>query len=230
MVDVGGKPIIWHIMQHYAKYGFTDFILALGYKAEVLRDYFLRFNSLNSDFTVDLSSGEVIWLGSKAPNWKVTLVDTGHDSLTGTRLKKLAPYLLQETFMLTYGDGLSDVNLQELAKFHESHGRQVTMTAVRPPARFGELEISNGQVKSFEEKPQLHAGWVNGGFFVIEPSFFSQLPESDVMLERGPLQSVASNGELMAFEHDGFWQCMDTKRDRDSLEAMWASGNAPWAP
>lgn len=228
MVQIGGKPIIWHIMQHYAKFGFNDFVIALGYRAQDIREYFLKFNSLNSDFTVDLSSGEVNWLGSSSPEWKVTLVDTGLESLTGTRLKMLTPHL-NNRFMLTYGDGLSDVDLKKLIYFHESHGKQVTMTAVRPPARFGELEISQGQVHSFDEKPQLQSGWVNGGFFVIEPDFLRQIPDSNVMLERGPLQSAASRGELMAFEHEGFWQCMDNKRDKESLDSLWASGQAPWA-
>jgi glucose-1-phosphate cytidylyltransferase len=228
MVQIGGKPIIWHIMQYYAKFGFNDFVIALGYRAQDIREYFLKFNSLNSDFTVDLASGEVNWLGSSSPEWKVTLVDTGLESLTGTRLKMLTPHLNNSRLMLTYGDGLSDVDLKKLISFHESHGKQVTMTAVRPPARFGELEISQGQVHSFDEKPQLQSGWINGGFFVIEPDFLGQIPDSNVMLERGPLQSAASRGELMAFEHEGFWQCMDSKRDKETLQALWDSGEAPW--
>jgi glucose-1-phosphate cytidylyltransferase len=227
MVQIGGKPIIWHIMQHYARFGFKDFVIALGYRAQDIREYFLKFNSLNSDFTVDLSSGEISRLGSSSPDWKVTLVDTGLESLTGTRLKMLTPYLNNSRFMLTYGDGLSDVDLKKLISFHESHGKQVTMTAVRPAARFGELEISQGRVLSFDEKPQLQTGWVNGGFFVIEPDFLLQIPGDNVMLERGPLQGVASRGELMAFEHEGFWQCMDTKRDHELLESLWTQG-APW--
>jgi glucose-1-phosphate cytidylyltransferase len=228
MVTVGGKPIIWHIMQHYAKFGHTDFVVALGYKAEVIREYFLNFNSLNSDFTVDLATGSVQWIGSSAPNWKVTLVDTGLESLTGTRLRRLAPILGHERFMLTYGDGVSNVDIHELLKFHEGHGRKVTMTAVRPAARFGELEISAGGVKSFQEKPQLHSGWINGGFFVMEPSFFDFIPENNVMLEREPFNNATADQELMAFEHLGFWQCMDTKRDADNLQALWDSGVPPW--
>ena len=228
MVQVGGRPIIWHIMQHYAKFGHTEFVIALGYKAEVIRDYFLNFNSLNSDFTVNLADGSIEWINSSAPNWKVTLVDTGLDSLTGTRLKKLAPHLEGNRFMLTYGDGVANVDIEELLSFHNKHGRQVTMTAVRPSARFGELDINAGQVKSFEEKPQLHSGWINGGFFVMEPGFLNYIPDENVMLERSPFNNATADGELMAFEHQGFWQCMDTKRDMDGLQALWDSGIAPW--
>jgi glucose-1-phosphate cytidylyltransferase len=228
MVQIGGKPIIWHIMQHYAKFGHKEFVVALGYKAEVIREYFLQFNALNSDFTVDLSSGKVNWIGSVAPDWKVTLVDTGLDSLTGTRLKRLRPFLGEERFMLTYGDGVSNVNIDDLVTFHNEHGKLVTMTAVRPAARFGELEINSGSVKTFQEKPQLHSGWINGGFFVFEPGFLDAIPETNVMLERDPMQTVAKNHELMAFQHEGFWQCMDTKRDMETLSELWDSGNAPW--
>tara|TARA_B110000977_G_scaffold65173_1_gene88797 strand:+ start:1507 stop:2160 length:654 start_codon:yes stop_codon:yes gene_type:complete len=215
-------------MQHYAKFGHTEFVIALGYKAEVIRDYFLNFNSLNSDFTVDLADGSIEWINSSAPNWKVTLVDTGLDSLTGTRLKKLAPHLEGNRFMLTYGDGVANVDIEELLSFHNKHGRQVTMTAVRPSARFGELDINAGQVKSFEEKPQLHSGWINGGFFVMEPGFLNYIPDENVMLERSPFNNATADGELMAFEHQGFWQCMDTKRDMEGLQALWDSGIAPW--
>jgi len=215
-------------MKHYAKFGHTEFVIALGYKAEVIRDYFLNFNSLNSDFTVDLASGSVEWINSSAPNWKVTLVDTGLDSLTGTRLRKLAPHLQGGRFMLTYGDGVANVAIDELLSFHDKHGRQVTMTAVRPSARFGELDINAGQVKSFEEKPQLHSGWINGGFFVMEPDFLNYIPDENVMLERSPFNNATEDGELMAFEHRRFWQCMDTKRDMEGLQALWDSGIAPW--
>jgi glucose-1-phosphate cytidylyltransferase len=228
MVSIGGKPIIWHIMQHYSKFGYKEFVVALGYRAEVIREYFLNFNSLNSDFTVDLATGVVDWIGSRSPDWKVTLVDTGVESLTGTRLRMLAPHLKAGKFMLTYGDGLSNVDIHELNLYHQKHGRQVTMTAVRPPARFGELEISQGRVERFEEKSQLDSGWINGGFFVMEPEFIANLPDENIMLERGPLQDAAIRGDLMAFEHEGFWQCMDTKRDKETLEALWGSGVAPW--
>lgn len=229
MVTVGEKPIIWHIMNHYASFGHTDFILALGYKAEVIRDYFQSFRSLNSDFTINLESGQIEWLGSSSPNWNVTLIDTGIESLTGTRLRKLESLIGDERFMLTYGDGLSNVNIDDLVSFHENHGKQVTMTAVRPTARFGELSLSaSGEVESFEEKPQIHSGWINGGFFVFEPSFFSQIPAENVMLEREPLAGSVQKNELMAFEHSGFWQCMDTKRDLDNLRSLWESGEPPW--
>jgi glucose-1-phosphate cytidylyltransferase len=228
MVRIGGKPIIWHIMQHYANYGHKDFVIALGYKAEVIREYFLQFNALNSDFEVDLSTGNVKWLGTNAPDWKITLVDTGIDSLTGTRLKRLEKIISGERFMLTYGDGLSDVNLESLLAFHDSQNKLVTMTAVRPTARFGELNIEGTTVMRFDEKPQMHSGWINGGFFVIEPGFLGSIQDENVMLERGPLQSAAMDGELIAYKHEGFWQCMDNKRDLDTLNAMWESGSAPW--
>jgi glucose-1-phosphate cytidylyltransferase len=229
MVRIGGKPIIWHIMNHYAKYGFNDFVVALGYKAEVIREYFFNFNSLNSDFTVDLATGSVSWINSTAPDWKVTLVDTGVETLTGTRIKKLKNVIGENRFMLTYGDGVADVDIQSLLDFHVGHGKLASMTAVRPVARFGELEIENGLVTSFEEKPQLHGGWINGGFFVFEPAFFDLIPENNVMLEREPLNDATASGQVMAFQHEGFWQCMDTKRDMDNLQAFWDSGKAPWA-
>ena len=229
MVPIGGKPVIWHIMNHYAKFGHTEFVIALGYKAEVIRDYFLNFRSLNSDFTVSLSTGDVEWRDSSAPDWKVTLVDTGLESLTGTRLRKLKSVLGNEPFLLTYGDGLADMDIESVVDFHKRHGRLVTMTAVRPAARFGELGLADDVVESFEEKPQLHAGWINGGFFVLEPGFFDMIPEKDVMLEREPLATATANQQLMAFKHEGFWQCMDTKRDMEHLQSLWDSGDAPWA-
>jgi len=228
MVPIGGKPIIWHIMNHYAKFGHTDFVIALGYKSEVIKNYFLEFNSVNSDFKVNLESGKIEWLDVQAPNWNVTLVDTGEETLTGTRLKMLAPYLGKESFMLTYGDGLSDVPIDKLIEFHQSHGKSVTMTAVRPNARFGELEIDKGLVVAFKEKPQLHSGWINGGFFVCEPEFILEIPNQNVMLEKEPLETVTLKGQLRAYQHQGFWQCMDTKRDMDMLQSMWDKGNPPW--
>lgn len=229
MVQIGGKPIIWHIMNHYANFGHKEFVIALGYKAEAIRDYFLNFRSLNSDFTVSLATGDVVWQDTSAPDWKVTLVDTGLDSLTGTRLRKLRETIGNSPFLLTYGDGLSDVDINSTIEFHKKHGRMVTMTAVRPAARFGELGLENDSVQNFEEKPQLHSGWINGGFFVIEPSFFGYIPEEDVMLEREPLTRATEDKELMAFKHEGFWQCMDTKRDMEHLQSLWDSGDAPWA-
>jgi len=227
MVTIGGKPILFHIMNHYASYGHTDFFIALGYKSEVIKQYFLDFYSINSDFSVDLSTGTVSYHSNKILNWNVTLVDTGLNTMTGGRVKKLAKFLGDEPFLLTYGDGLSDVNINSLINFHHSHGRLLTLTAVRPTARFGELDIIENRVLSFKEKPQLHEGWVNGGFFVIEPPFLNYIKGDHIMLEREPIELAANDGQLMAFHHNGFWQCMDTKRDRDKLESIYTSG-PPW--
>lgn len=227
MVTVGSKPILWHIMQSYAHYGHNDFYVALGYKAEVIKDYFLNYRALNSDFTIDLGTGSIRPHQLDKVNWSVTLVDTGSNSMTGGRLKRMKEFIGNETFMLTYGDGVADINIYELLEFHKKHKKLVTMTAVRPAARFGELALTGDIVKSFEEKPQLHDGWINGGYFVIEPQFFDFITGDETMLEREPLEAAAKQGELMAYQHHGFWQCMDTKRDRDLLEDLFIKG-APW--
>jgi len=228
MVTIGGKPILWHIMKSYAHYGHKDFYLALGYKAEVIKEYFLNYSTLNADFTVDLGIGTVISHQLNEVDWKVTLVDTGLHSMTGGRVKRMKHYIGNETCLLTYGDGLSDVNIEKLLNFHKKHGRMVTVTAVHPGARFGELEMKAERVVSFQEKPQTVRGWINGGYFVIEPKFFDLIKDEDTILERDPLERAAKMGELMAFQHKGFWHCMDTKRDRDNLEEFWLSGKAPW--
>lgn len=228
MVTIGDKPILWHIMEHYASYGFRDFVIALGYKANYVKEFFLDIHNTSSDLTIDFSSGVVTPFNPIANDWKITLVDTGLKTLTGGRLKRLASYLEDEPFFLTYGDGLSNVNLQELVSFHHHHGKMVTVTAVRPPARFGELMLDKDTVTSFEEKPQMHEGWINGGFFVMEPAFLSTIDSDSTVLEAGPLEVTAAKGELMAFKHEGFWQCMDTKRDRDMLQNLWDSGDRPW--
>jgi glucose-1-phosphate cytidylyltransferase len=228
MVTVGGKPILWHIMKSYAHFGHNDFYIALGYKSEMIKDYFLHYRTLNADFTVNLETGCV---NSHQPNevdWQVTLVETGLHSMTGGRVRKMRSYIGNKTCMLTYGDGLSNVNIEELLDFHKNHGKMVTVTAVHPGARFGELEMKGEQVVSFQEKPQTNQGWINGGYFVIEPKFFDLILDDDTILEREPLEQVAQLGELMAFRHNGFWQCMDTKRDRDNLEKLWLSGRAQW--
>jgi len=227
MVAVGGKPILWHLMKIYARYGHKDFYVALGYKAEVVKEYFLNYRELNSDFTIDLASGDVHPHQFDSVDWKVTLVNTGEKSMTGGRVKRLKDFIGDEPCMLTYGDGLADINLDELLKFHKTHGKLVTMSAVRPAARFGELELENETVKSFQEKPQLHDGWINGGFFVIEPDFFDYIEGDETMLEREPLEKAAHEGQLMAYRHSGFWQCMDTKRDHEVLEGLYKKG-APW--
>jgi glucose-1-phosphate cytidylyltransferase len=228
MVPVGGKPIIWHIMSRYDKYGHKDFYVALGYKAEVIKEYFLNYRALNSDFTVDLASGEIVAHQVDQTDWKVTLVNTGDTSMTGGRVKRLKDFIGNETCMLTYGDGVASIDIDRLLDFHRSHGKMVTVSAVRPTARFGELELKDSQVVSFQEKPQLHDGWINGGYFVIEPSFFDFIEGDATLLEREPLERAAREGQLMAYQHDGFWQCMDTKRDHELLETLWRKG-APWA-
>jgi glucose-1-phosphate cytidylyltransferase len=228
MITIGDKPILWHVMNTYAKHGHTDFYVALGYKAEIVKDYFLNYRAMNSDFTVNLTTGEVNSHQIEKIDWSVTLVNTGKDSMTGGRLKRMKQFIGDETFLFSYGDGVSDVNIDELVAFHKKHGKMVTMTAVRPTARFGELDLDGDTVRHFEEKPQMHEGWINGGFFVIEPEFFDLIYGDSTMLEREPLECAAKSGELMAYRHEGFWQCMDTKRDHDMLEALWSKG-APWA-
>lgn len=227
MVPIGGKPILWHIMQTYARYGHKDFYVALGYKAEMVKAYFLNYYTLNADFTVDLGCGSVTPHHSDPVDWNVTLVNTGDSTMTGGRVKRLRSYIGEETCLLTYGDGVADIDLDELLKFHRSHGKLVTVTAVRPSARFGELELAGDTVASFQEKPQLHEGWINGGFFVIEPDFFDLIADDSTLLEREPLEQAAGMGEFVAYRHEGFWHCMDTKRDHDLLESLWRTG-APW--
>jgi glucose-1-phosphate cytidylyltransferase len=228
MVPVGGKPILWHIMQRYAFYGHKDFYVALGYKAETIKEYFLQFNSINSDFSIDLSSGKMKIHNTNGLDWKVTLVDTGQDSMTGGRVKMMQPFIGEEPFMLTYGDGVADINIDALVKSHENHGKMVTVTAVHPVARFGELSIDDDYVKSFKEKPQVTRGWINGGFFVCQPKFLDFIEGDHTVLEAEPLEQAAAAGELIAYKHKGFWQCMDTRRDKDLLEELWLSGKAPW--
>ena len=228
MVAVGGKPILWHIMRTYAHFGHKDFYVALGYKAEVIKEYFLNYRSLNADFTVNLASGEITPHQLDPLDWQITLVNTGDSSMTGGRVKRMRKFIGNETCMLTYGDGLANIDLDELLKFHRRHGKMVTVTAVRPAARFGELELNESQVISFKEKPQLHEGWINGGYFIVESKFFDLIKDDNTILERDPLEMAAAMGELQAWRHDGYWQCVDTKRDRDALESLWCAGTAPW--
>jgi glucose-1-phosphate cytidylyltransferase len=228
MVPVGGKPMLWHIMNTYAHFGHKDFFIALGYKAEVIKEYFLNYRALNADFTVNLESGDITPHQVDSVDWRVTLVNTGDSTMTGGRVKRMQSYIGNKPFLLTYGDGVADIDLDSLLAFHKSHGKMVTMTAVRPAARFGELEFTGDTVTCFKEKPQLHEGWINGGYFVIEPSFFELIDGDTTLLEREPLERATEAGELMAYKHEGFWHCMDTKRDHDLLEQLWAKGNAPW--
>ncbi len=228
MVMVGRKPILWHIMKTYAKYDFKNFYIALGYKSEVIKEYFLNYRTLNSDFTVDLFNGSIETHQQDTVDWKVNLVDTGLNSMTGGRIKRMQDLIGDETFLLTYGDAVADINISELIKFHKNHGKMVTVSAVRPEARFGELGIEDNTVNSFKEKPQTSKGWINGGYFVVEPEFFKFIENDETILEKAPLEKVAQMGELMSYQHEGFWQCMDTKRDKELLDNLWEADNAPW--
>ena len=228
MVPIGGKPILWHIMQRYAHYGHMDFYIAMGYKAETIKKYFLTLSSINSNFSLDLSIGKEKIHNANNPDWEVTLVDTGQDSMTGGRVKRLQPFIGEEPFMLTYGDGVADIDVNSLVNFHMKQGKMVTVTAVHPVARFGELTIDGDYVKSFKEKPQMTRGWINGGFFVCQPNIFDLIKDDQTILEAEPLEQAASMGELMAYKHEGFWQCMDTKRDKDFLDKLWQQKQAPW--
>jgi glucose-1-phosphate cytidylyltransferase len=228
MVEIGGRPILWHIMMHYAHYGFKEFVIALGYKGEVIKRYMLDYCSLNSNLIVNLKTGEARINSSYKTDWMVELVDTGIPTLTGGRIKRLAPHLGNGTFMLTWGDGVSDVNLHDLVAFHRSHGKLATLTAVRPPARFGHIVLQDDQVSEFSAKPQTSAGWINGAFFVLEPGVFDYIDGDDTQWEREPLERLAKDGQLVAYRHTSFWQCMDTLRDKRLLEDLWQSGNAPW--
>jgi glucose-1-phosphate cytidylyltransferase len=228
MVEVGGRPILWHIMKGYAHYGYKEFAVALGYKGEVIKRYFLDYARLNSSFTVNLNSGDVMRRQPCRDDWTVHLIDTGLYTITGGRVKRMGPLVGRETFLMTYGDGVCNVNLNELVKFHRKHGKLATVTAVRPPARFGGLVFDGDQVVEFTEKPQVGEGWINGGFFVFEPAVLDYIAGDETHLEREPLERLAADGQLMAYRHDDFWQCMDNIRDLRLLEGLWSSGKAPW--
>lgn len=228
MVEIGDKPILWHIMKNYAEFDYKEFYVALGYKGEKIKEYFLNFKTLNSDFYIDLKNNEMKVHNTDNVDWKINLIQTGQETMTGGRLKRLAQYINDDTFMLTYGDGLANVDLNKLVNFHKKHGKMVTVTAVRPPARFGELTIDNDRVVEFKEKPQINEGWINGGFFIIEPRFLEFIKNDSTILEQEPLFKVAAIGEMMAYKHFGFWQCMDTKRDKEFLNNCWQSGKPLW--
>jgi len=228
MVEIGGLPILWHIMKHYSYYGFKEFFIALGYKGEVIKRYFLDYYTLDGSLSVDLSSGNVQRHEKECEDWVVHLMDTGQDTLTGGRVKRLESLLRASTFMVTYGDGVGDVDLQGLLKFHRSHGRIATITAVRPPSRFGGLVFDGEMVSAFAEKSQIGEGWINGGFLVLEPAIFDYLEGDNSSLEADALERLAADGQLAAYRHDGFWQCMDTLRDKRLLEKLWQEGRAPW--
>lgn len=227
MAKIGDKPILWHIMKIFEHHALNDFVLALGYKNEIIKEYFSKYSLLNSDFSIDLKSGNMQMHQVQSENWNVTLVDTGLDTMTGGRIKRLKDFVGNQTFMVTYGDGVGNIDIKNLIKFHKSHKKLATVTAVRPQARFGELEIVDDCVKSFKEKPQLDQGWINGGFFVLEPEVFDLISDDSVMFERQPLEELSSEENLMAYKHHGFWKCMDTKRDLEILNDLWNT-NPPW--
>ena len=228
MVEIGGLPILWHIMQHFAAYGHQEFVVALGYKGDVIKDYFINYHRRSHSLSVDLSSGDVQTHARLCLDWRVHLVDTGDATDTGGRLRRMRPWLGDGTYMLTYGDGLSNVDLHRLLAFHRSHGKLATLTAVRPPARFGCLTFAGDQVVRFDEKPQVGDGWINGGFFVLEPAVLDYIRGDATIFEREPLERLAADGQLMAYRHHGFWQCMDTLRDVRYLERLWNEGSAAW--
>ena len=229
MVEIAGQPILWHIMKQYDHYGFSEFCIALGYRGEYIKRYMVEHCSLSDSMHVDLASGRVQHHGAvERLNWKVDLIDTGQATLTGGRIKRLKPYLGDETFMLTWGDGVSNVDLKKLLAFHRAHGKLATLTAVRPPARFGRLSLEGDRVADFEEKPQLGEGWINGAFFVLEPGIFDYIEGDMTQWEYEPLERLAAEGQLMAYKHESFWQCMDTLRDKRLLESLWESGDPPW--
>ena len=228
MVEIGGKPILWHIMDIYAAHGCKDFLVAGGYKCEMIKEYFRNLFIHASDFVIDLKDGSVSTLNESRVDWRVGVIDTGLDTMTGGRVRRLRQWLQGDRFLVTYGDGVGDVDISALLRFHQAHGKLATVTAVRPPARFGALSMDGDAVANFSEKPQTDAGWINGGFFVFEPEVLDLFDGDDTILEREPLERLAAMGQLMAFRHSGFWQPMDTLREKEMLEAMWASGNPPW--
>jgi glucose-1-phosphate cytidylyltransferase len=228
MVEVGGKPVLWHLMKIYAAHGFTEFLVACGYKGEMIKEYFHNFPIHSSDFFLDLATGDRTVVNGCGINWSVGVIDTGADTMTGGRIRRLRKWIGDDPFMVTYGDGLGDINICALAEFHRSHGKIATVTAVRPPSRFGNLTLQGSAVCEFMEKPQTDEGWINGGFFVFNPEIFDYLEDDLTVLEKEPLEDLAQARELMAFRHPGFWQPMDTLRERQLLDSLWSGGQAPW--
>ena len=228
MIEIGGKPIMWHIMKLYSFYGINDFIICLGYKSYIVKEYFANYFLHMSDVTIDLSSNKMEIHQNSAEPWRVTLVDTGDATMTGGRLKRVQPYLFDDDFCMTYGDGVANVDIRALIQFHREHGRQATVTAVRPPGRFGALDMDGSEVGGFIEKPQGDGGWINGGFFVLSPKVIDRIGGDETPWESGPLESLAGDQQLRAYRHHGFWQPMDTLREKNLLEDLWNSGKAPW--
>jgi glucose-1-phosphate cytidylyltransferase len=229
LVEIGGMPILWHIMMHYDHYGFNEFVVALGYKGVEIKKWMTNYTLMTNNLTVKTGSDEtILHSDARRTDWTVDLIETGIKTQTGGRIKRLKPWLGNSTFMLTWGDGISNVNLNELVAFHRSHGKLATVTAVRPPARFGHFEFDGDQVARFSEKPQAAEGWINGAFFVLEPQIFDYIEGDDTQWEKQPMERLAADGQLMAYKHKDFWQCMDTMRDKDLLEAIWNEGAPPW--
>lgn len=228
MVEIGEKPILWHIMKIYSHYGCNEFGVALGYKGEWIKKYFLNYYHLDHDFSVDIKTGQIDLFDKKKEDWKVHLIDTGVETQTGGRIKRLSAFINNKTFMMTYGDGVGNVDVSALLKFHKSHGKLATVTAVRPPARFGGLDIHDGQVEAFIEKPQIGEGWINGGFFVLEPEVLDYIADDQTTFEREPLEALSKQKQLMAFQHNGYWQPIDTLREVQVVNRLWHSRQAPW--
>jgi glucose-1-phosphate cytidylyltransferase len=228
MAEIGGKPILWHIMKGYSQYGFNEFVVLLGYKGYYIKEYFANYFLHQSDVTIDLSTNEMKVHNNSSEPWKVTLLETGQDTMTGGRIKKAKEFIGNEPFLLTYGDGVSDIDLKELVRFHRAHGKYITMTAVQPEGRFGALETAGDRVESFLEKPKGDGSWINGGFFVCQPEVLDYIGGDDVVFEQEPLQKLALDGQLYNYRHRGFWKCMDTLRDKKMLNEMWENGNAKW--
>lgn len=230
MVEIGGKPILWHIMKQYSHYGFNEFVILLGYKGYYIKEYFANYFRHESDMTIDLASNTTEYFNNKAEPWKITLIDTGLESMTGGRVKRAQEIIGNEPFMLTYGDGVSNIDIVDLVKFHKSHGKAMTMTSAQPDGRFGALNIEeNNQVTHFLEKPKGDGGWINAGFFVCEPKVFDYITEGDItVFEQAPLQNLAKDGEIFTYKHDGFWKPMDTLRDKQELQKLWETKKAPW--
>ncbi|MCK4815829.1 glucose-1-phosphate cytidylyltransferase [bacterium] len=228
MVEIGGRPILWHIMKIYATHGYSEFIIALGYKGEMIKDYFRNYYYWRNNISMYLGNGRVEVHNDSPEDWCVHLVDTGLRTQTGGRVKRLAPWIGNETFMLTYGDGLANIDIQELLSFHRGHGKLATVTAVRPPARFGGISLHDDQVIEFKEKPQIGEGWINGGFFVLQPEVVDYIEGDAIEWEKEPLERLTSEGQLVAYQHNKFWHCMDTLRDVRLLESLWRTGDPPW--
>lgn len=229
MIEIGDRPILWHIMQIYRAHGHREFLVALGYKGDFVKNYFLNYARLESDFRIDLGSGDIEEYSGPREDLVVHLIDTGPTTQTGGRLLRLRDHLEDQTFMMTYGDGVSGVDISRLLEFHKSHGKLATLTAVRPPARFGRIEFDGDAIQRFDEKPQLGEGWINGGFFVLEPGVFDYLTDDETVWERAPMERLAADGQLMAYRCEDYWQCMDTLRDKKMLNQLWNEGHAPWA-